>query len=102
MNEIASQYRACIDNFETIPHLGNAPLMVSSVTGTWTSKAEVSQPDYWIQNLISPVQFAGALAELCSQSTKDRTKKIDGSHRRAILMHNLLEIGPHSALQGPS
>jgi acyl transferase domain-containing protein len=102
MNEIASQYRACIGNLETMPHLGKAPLMVSSVTGTWISNAELSQSDYWVRNMVSPVQFAGALAELCSQSTKDRTKKIDGSHRRAILIHNLLEIGPHSALQGPS
>jgi len=102
MNEIASQYKACIDNLEAAPHRGKAPLMVSSVTGTWTSKAELSQSDYWVRNMVSPVQFAGALAELCSQSTKDRTKKVDGSHRRSILIHSLLEIGPHSALQGPS
>jgi acyl transferase domain-containing protein len=102
MDEIASQYKACIDKLETTLHRGKAPLMVSSVTGTWTSNAELSQSDYWVRNMVSPVQFADALAELCSQSTKDRTKKINGSHRRSILIHNLLEIGPHSALQGPS
>jgi acyl transferase domain-containing protein len=102
MYEIASQYKAYIDNLETIPYQGKAPLMVSSATGTWASKAELSQSDYWVRNMISPVQFADALAGLCSQSTKDRTKKIDGSHRRSILIHNLLEIGPHSTLQGPS
>jgi acyl transferase domain-containing protein len=102
MCEIASQYKAYIGNLEATHHPGKAPLMVSSVTGTWASKAELSQSDYWVRNMVSPVQFAGALAELCSQSIKDRTKKIDGSHRRSILIHNLLEIGPHSALQGPS
>ncbi|EHA21280.1 hypothetical protein ASPNIDRAFT_118598 [Aspergillus niger ATCC 1015] len=37
---------------------------------------------------------------LCSQSGKTY-KKIDGSHRHAITINHLLEIGPHCALQGP-
>jgi len=59
--------------------------MVSSVTNELASFKELSQASYWAKNLISPVKFSTALAHACS------LQKID----------NILEIGPHSALQAP-
>ena len=44
--------------------------------------------DYWVQNLLSPVRFNDALAEMMSET--------DGPKPDL-----LLEIGPHSALAGP-
>jgi acyl transferase domain-containing protein len=50
--------------------------------------------------MVSPVLFSNALGGLCRQLPR-QTKKIDGSHRRAVRVDQLLEIGPHSALQSP-
>ncbi|KAK8167444.1 polyketide synthase [Phyllosticta citribraziliensis] len=40
---------------------------------------------YWVDNLTCPVRFSGALQKLCAEATPDV----------------LVEIGPHSALEGP-
>jgi acyl transferase domain-containing protein len=57
---------------------------VSSVT---PFKAAVVQPGYWRQNLESPVRFSEA-AEILLTDTNEH-------------LDILIEIGPHSALQGP-
>lgn len=59
--------------------------MVSSVTAEAASFKELGQASYWAKNLISTVNFAGAMIQLCN------LYKID----------SILEIGPHSALQAP-
>ena len=46
---------------------------------------------YWVDNLKSPVLFSSAASELCQMTTVDSRKGVD----------ILVEIGPHSALQGP-
>jgi acyl transferase domain-containing protein len=75
--------------------------MVSSVTGALISQEELSKPEYWVQNLVSPVLFSDALTTLCTPSLGNKTKKINRSHRRLTHISELVEIGPHSALQGP-
>ena len=40
---------------------------VSSVTGTWISEKETTDPAYWARQVRQPVQFAPALAELRKQ-----------------------------------
>ena len=46
---------------------------------------------YWVDNLKSPVLFSSATSELCEMTTLDNRRGVD----------ILVEIGPHSALQGP-
>ena len=46
---------------------------------------------YWVENLKSPVLFSSAASELCEMTTVDSRRGVDV----------LVEIGPHSALQGP-
>ena len=46
---------------------------------------------YWVDNLKSPVLFSSAASELCEMTTVDSRRGVD----------ILVEIGPHSALQGP-
>lgn len=100
MHEIAAQYQSAIGELET----GNEhkiPIeMVSSVTGTWVKPEELRAPNYWVQNMVSPVKFSDALFTLCSHTETPR-RKLDRSHRRAFPIHHLVELGPHSALQAP-
>lgn len=62
----------------------NSAQFYSSVTGKAYTKPEVSA-QYWRQNLESPVLFHQALSKVVESGTVDF----------------LLEIGPHTALQGP-
>lgn len=61
----------------------------SSLVGRRIDGAEL-EPSYWVQNLTCPVRFSEAV-----QSMVEAT----GEHRTGVNM--LVELGPHSALQGP-
>jgi acyl transferase domain-containing protein len=102
MRRIADQYRSLIGNLTDQGPRNSLPVMLSSVTGTWVSRDVVSKPDYWVRNMVQPVLFSDALAALCSQASVKVVKKLDGSHRHLISVNQLIEIGPHAALQGPS
>lgn len=64
-------------------------IMVSSVTGKiWSTPFNAS---YWVKNLVSPVRFSDAI------------EKIAYEHHGRRAGHALfLEVGPHSALAGPT
>jgi acyl transferase domain-containing protein len=101
MEEVAARYEAVLGNLEVPCHrMKRRPTMISSVTGKLIHRDELAKPAYWVRNMVSPVLFADALRNLCTQPAK-QTKKIDGSHRHSVRVNHLLEIGPHSALQGP-
>ncbi|GKZ24500.1 type I Iterative Polyketide synthase (PKS) [Aspergillus brasiliensis] len=101
MREIADRYFTAIADLEAPrQRKRRRPFMVSSVTGTLVSSERLVEPEYWVDNMVSPVLFHDALSYLCSQSGK-AYKKIDGSHRHAVTIDHLLEVGPHCALQGP-
>ena len=101
MTAIASEYLMLIQDLEEENSAAQNITMVSSVTGQRVSAAELCRGEYWVQNMVSPVKFSKALGRICSQSSKDFRKKLDGSHRDVIMINNLVEVGPHSALQGP-
>ncbi|KAI0405747.1 hypothetical protein F4802DRAFT_561870 [Xylaria palmicola] len=62
--------------------------MVSSVTGNnVTSVSLLSKAQYWVDNLISPVQFSKALGVLARDLNLPTT--------------DLIEVGPHPALRRP-
>ncbi|KAI1099779.1 hypothetical protein F4804DRAFT_69463 [Jackrogersella minutella] len=75
--------------------------MVSSVTGTILTKEMACEGTYWTANLVSPVLFSQAVERLCRDSVGSLRKKIDGSHREALVVDTLVEIGPHAALRLP-
>jgi len=70
--------------------------MISTVTGKVIESQEVTRPEYWIDNLISPVLFNDALRTLAHISSK---AKLGTSRSRTV--YDLIEIGPHSALRRP-
>lgn len=69
-----------------IPWKGNAvATLFSSVTGEAADPTFVFGPEYWKENLVSPVRFSTAVAKLVD------------THPDGVFV----EIGPHSALAGP-
>lgn len=84
MKNVAEDYLAAIDSIK--PSSSSTATFFSSVTGEIADPSELG-PAYWVQNLTSPVLFANALSNMCTDEEKRP--------------HLLLEIGPHSALKGP-
>jgi acyl transferase domain-containing protein len=100
MNEIAAEYLTALGDLEgssTAYH--TRPQMVSSITGDWVQPDALCQASHWVRNMISPVRFSDGIATLCSASLV-APRSLDGSHRRKPRINHILEIGPHSVLQG--
>ncbi|RDA90934.1 hypothetical protein CP533_5339 [Ophiocordyceps camponoti-saundersi (nom. inval.)] len=76
------------------------PPMLSSVLGQRVEASELLEPRYWVESTVRPVQFSRALSAMCDQSPSKLEKKIDRSHVLASAVDHLVEIGPHSTLQG--
>ena len=101
MLAVAEEYRSRLQSIEKNAIGSSSTIMISSVTGKITNADEVSCPDYWVSNLVSPVRFSDAVSHLFSNSARKNRKKLDLSHRDHFHINMLVEIGPHSALQGP-
>ncbi|KFZ00474.1 hypothetical protein V500_01052 [Pseudogymnoascus sp. VKM F-4518 (FW-2643)] len=85
MREVGDKYEEMVK-----PHLsstaGTAVPFYSSVTGQLITPTTLQDPAYWRSNLESPVLFSSAVKALLD----------DLQHKVLVL-----EVGPHSALQGP-
>ena len=101
MNAIVSEYGGLIKELEKGEPATRPVVFISSVTGTLLPTQELCCSEYWCKNMVSPVRFAEALGYIHYRPQKSFTKKLDGSHRAIAAAHDLLEIGPHSALHGP-
>ncbi|KAF2686893.1 putative polyketide synthase [Lentithecium fluviatile CBS 122367] len=101
MSAIAEDYRIAIQGIQdnTLPRKNVN--MFSTVTGKRVTRDDLSSPDYWVSNMVLPVNFVGAMNSLLSSSTQQAVKKLDLSHRNLFRADMLVEIGPHSTLQGP-
>ncbi|KAF2800540.1 ketoacyl-synt-domain-containing protein [Melanomma pulvis-pyrius CBS 109.77] len=93
---VSPEYRSFLDNLETGEQSIHAhQTMVSSVTGWPIEASELIKAGYWVRNMESPVRFSDAV----SQAIAPRN---GGSGRQnPSEVSDVLEIGPHSALQGP-
>ena len=95
MQVIADDYRESIDGISVLSPK-SAPVMFSSVTGSQIATSELDA-SYWVRNMVSPVHFVKAV-----QAMIPAASRAGGRRRRGGLsIDTLLEIGPHSALQGP-
>ncbi|ROV87828.1 hypothetical protein VMCG_10550 [Cytospora schulzeri] len=93
----------CLSNYTDLQspkHEANIK-MISSVTGSVLDKGRACEESYWTDNMISPVLFSQALERLLRDTDRSLRAKLDGSHRDAIVVDTLVEIGPHAALQLP-
>ncbi|KAF2281085.1 polyketide synthase [Westerdykella ornata] len=87
MELVAEDY---LDSIQDLPApMASSVRFFSSLTGKEASHSELDSR-YWVSNLTSPVKFAQAFVHLLAP-TELSTTGVDF----------IIEIGPHSALQGP-
>lgn len=88
MGLVANEYHASISACELdVPDKATRPDVVyfSSLKGRKVEDTSEIDAMYWVDNLTQPVRFSTALKELATTHTPDI----------------IIEIGPHSALEGP-
>ncbi|KAI1113668.1 hypothetical protein F5Y14DRAFT_441759 [Nemania sp. NC0429] len=95
MQIVAHEYREFLGTLESCKDRGFTPVpMISSVSGEEiSSPAILSDPQYWVDNMVSPVQFSKALTTLVGGGSRTRIQRNSIS--------DLIEIGPHPALRRP-
>ncbi|KAI1099533.1 putative polyketide synthase [Jackrogersella minutella] len=84
MRLVSDDYLACLEGLE-FSNADSATRFISTVTGE--EKHDGFSPSYWVENLVSPVQFSAALSRLCQEMGQTSL--------------NMVEVGPHKALEGP-
>lgn len=92
MHEVAEEYLSSMGQLKPGEPHGSNPSMVSSVTSQKAAAFSLLDPQYWVDNLVSPVRFADAIEYVVHTAPKaDGLKPIT----------NYIEIGPTGALQRP-
>lgn len=87
MNLVAKQYRESLGHLSR-PRSGSRIQFHSSLHGRQIQGHECDS-DYWVDNLTRPVHFSEALENMVDQLATETPINL------------LIELGPHSALQGP-
>ncbi|KAI3392870.1 hypothetical protein diail_5045 [Diaporthe ilicicola] len=92
MEELAGPY---LESLNAVNHEESEPetcvKMFSSVTGNEISDKALREPQYWVDNMVSPVRFNQAVGAILDHA--------DAHSLSSSLV--LVECGPHSALKGP-
>ena len=85
MEVIASEYLEYLQSLEE-RDTSSTSLMLSSVTCKAVTANIVCKGKYWVQNMVSPVQFSKAMTLCCRRSPKERiVKKLDRSHLEEVI-----------------
>lgn len=91
MQSIANEYLEQMGQLEppgpTPDGSTTKPTFFSTVTGQIAAPTLLAMPQYWVDNLVSPVRFSEGLLALASVG--------------APVVSDLVEIGPHNALRRP-
>lgn len=95
LETVAEQYIQSLKDVQGLPGDSNIG-MFSTLTGGLIEATELVKPQYWASNMTRPVLFLDAIQSALVHRTQRRRK---GSKTCPIGL--FLEIGPHSALQGP-
>ncbi|KAL8717110.1 MAG: hypothetical protein Q9225_005621 [Loekoesia sp. 1 TL-2023] len=90
MYQVAGEYLSSLGRLEPRELYGGNPFMVLTVISQKVVIISLLDPQYWVDNLESPVRFADAL-----QYVVNMAPKVDGLKP----ITNYLEIRPHRALQ---
>ncbi|KAF2190022.1 reducing type I polyketide synthase [Zopfia rhizophila CBS 207.26] len=100
MNAAAREYSKSLGKLKPGVRSPHRITMVSTVTGKWISEDQLCSPQYWVNNMVSPVKFSEALGGLDFGTGRKIWKKLDRSHRNHEKATFLMEVGFHGALRG--
>lgn len=70
------------------------------MTGSIVTHETLAKPQYWVDNLISPVRFLDALEHLI-QHTSGNVPSSASPPAGPKMFSDLIEVGPHAALRRP-
>lgn len=100
MQRIAHAYGEGIKDLDgRDPGLRQGVTMYSTVTGSEVMKRDVLKtPEYWVRNLVHSVQYLRAISRMVSDRVG--TQKLGSLTQKPV--NDLIEIGPHPALQRPT
>ncbi|KAF5639068.1 polyketide synthase [Fusarium sp. NRRL 52700] len=108
MATIAEEYRSAIGDLEAGTIISPdqvAPVFYSSLGGIVRSVSALQNPDHWVDNLVSTIQFSKAFSLMCSNTSSSAPVKKLGSSAKATVkppkITHVLEISPHAALRSP-
>jgi acyl transferase domain-containing protein len=87
METVAPRYTDLIGSLQSAQQQPASIVMVSTVTGRSIEASAVERPEYWVRNLVQPVQFSEAISTLIINNIPNAT--------------DIIEIGPHHALGRP-
>jgi NADPH:quinone reductase-like Zn-dependent oxidoreductase/SAM-dependent methyltransferase len=93
MKKIAAEYLASLEGLVVQPPRSSVTF-ISSVTAK--EKTSDFGAAYWVENLVSPVNYNGALQKFC---------RLQEATSQAVMIpsaYALIEIGSHNALSGPT
>ena len=99
METIAAKYKELIGSLDKGVQPSQPCSMVSSLKARPVTADEVSDVQYWVDNMTMPVRFSEAASQLHVLFPAARGAASSTSSKR--LVNSFLEIGPHSTLQGP-
>lgn len=100
MVAVSNEYRSLMGTLTRNPSSSSNNVqceVLSSVTGGLLDASEMGKPEYWTQNLVSPVKFSQALVALCTSNVAKKQLKVGGGAELPVT--HLVEVGPHGALQ---
>lgn len=97
MQSIADDYLQSLQHIRTTkPTSKDNVRMFSSLTGRLVESTDLG-PQYWVDNMTSPVKFSQATRSLIEFSTSKRQRR--GTEKPFVDF--FIEVGPHAALKGP-
>ena len=103
MDTVAKEYEEVLTNLApgcSLPGCLRVP-MFSTVFGYKIRPERLRESDYWVRNLKFPVQFLDAISSMFSHSSFSTNGGTGSSPNETSMVDHVLEVGPHSALQGP-
>ncbi|CAN8097860.1 unnamed protein product [Discula destructiva] len=99
MKDAARTYAEELAHLERGAKSGTRATLISSVSGDYVHDLDMlCTADYWVANLMSPVQFSRVMSLVSSVMGKKKTRKL-GKPRLDV--KDIIEIGPHAALRRP-
>ncbi|KAJ5115816.1 Acyl transferase/acyl hydrolase/lysophospholipase [Penicillium angulare] len=96
MRDLAEEYESALKDICPISDGNSTVTMLSSVTKEQVQASDM-KADYWVRNMVSPVEFSAAVSKLTEMKEVGKTRR----RAMAVKWNAFLEIGPHEALKGP-